>query len=254
LPLSYDVRSPIQIKSHGQKLVGKWEEGEDIFTELNTYERMMGSEIQAVSSSETESDDDDLGMEDAPGLVQDTFLYEDDLLGDWMTPSSEPLPTAASLCYIFRPTPKMQVTVKGNISTVNFQENNNTPLLQRRFGAANPISFASTVEDDRWSHTIATFSKSPASVFRQGDDMQAAMLLCQLSSTTNASRYALLATRPAFSSDCLLPRHSLSSFEPIPISFSSEMEQDERSLMACSPLMQEQTSNAAIMPTAFAEV
>jgi hypothetical protein len=205
---------------------------------------MMGSKIQAVGSFETDSDDDDFGMEGAAGLVQVTSLYEDDLLGDWMTPSSEPLPTAASLCNIFMPTPKM-------LSIVHFQENN-TPLLQRRFGAANPISFVSTLEEER-RNAVATFSKCPASAFRQGDDMHAAMLLCQLSSATSASRDAPLATGPAFSFNCLLPRQSPSSFEPISISFSSEMEQDDGVLMTCYPLLEEQTSNA-IYPTAFVEV
>jgi hypothetical protein len=282
LPVLYGARNPIQIKSHGQKLVGKWEAGENIFVELNNYESMMGSEVQVVSSSETESDDDDFVVEDAPGLIHDASLDEDEPLVDWMTPSSEPLPTAASLCNLFTPTPKMQVTVKSNLSVVNFQENE-MPLLHRHFGSAKPISFISSVEEER----RATFSKSPASDFRRGDDFLAAMLLCQLASAKNASRDALLAPRPAFSSsmesnafDCSLPRQSNFPFEPIPIlsttsemeqdnesllacyqfepipisSITSEMEQDNESLLACYPLiLEEQTSNV-ISPTAFAEV
>jgi hypothetical protein len=227
----------------------------------------MGSKIQAVVSFETESDDDDFGVQDTPGLVQVTSPYEDDLLGDCMTPSSEPLPTAASLCHIFMPMPRMQVTVKRNVPMVQVQENN-TPLLQRCFGAANPISFVSTVlDEEERRHMVAAFSKSPESAFRQGgDDMQAAILLCQLSSATSASschNAPLPATRHAPSPNCWLARQSLSllepnstsSLEPISISFSSEMEQGDGGLMACYPWMMEedQTFNA-IAPIAFVEV
>lgn len=221
----------------------------------------MGSKIQAVVSFETESDDDDFGVQDAPGLVQVTSLYEDDLLGDCMTPSSEPLPTAASLCHIFMPTPRMQVTVKSNATMVQFQENN-TPLLQRRFGAANPISFVSTVlDEEERRHMVAAFSKSPASAFRRGgDDMRAAILLCRLSSATSASRDA--PTRHAPWPNSLLPRQSLSflepnstsSSEPISISFSSEVKQGDGGLMECHPLMEEDQTSNAIAPIAFVEV
>lgn len=252
------ARSSIQIKSHGQKLVGKWEAGENIFLELNKYESMMGSEVQVVSSSETESDDDDL-VEDVPGLIQDVSLMdEDELLVDWMTPILEPLPSASTLCNLFLPTPKMQVTVKSSISPVNVQENG-LHLLHRRFGSANPISFISSVQDER----CATFSKNPASAFRQGDDVLAAVLLCQLSSATNASHRALLATRLALSSaesnglNCLPPRQSIFSFEPIPISSTTlVMEKGNESLMACDPLTLEERTSNVISPTctSFAEV
>jgi hypothetical protein len=235
------------------------EAGEDIFAALDEYETMMGYDIQAVSSSETKSDDDDL-LEDAPGLVQDLFLDEDELFDDWMTPSLKPLPTTGSLCSLFVPPPRMQITVRSNISLMNFQVDG-SPLLQRHFGAANPISFVSALEEE--THQMSdTFSKSPGRAFRltthsQGDDVQAAMLLCQLSSTSNASRDALpLVTRPAFSSafDCLHPQQSLPFFHPIPISSSSEFNDDDERLMLCYPLiLQEQTSNV-FTPTTFAEV
>jgi hypothetical protein len=225
--------------------------GEDIFVELDEYEAMMGHEIQVVSSSETESDDGDL-LEDAPGLVQDLFLDDDELFGEWMTPSVKPLPTAASLCSLFMPPPKMQITVRSNKSAMNFHEDG-SPLLHRQFGAANPISFVSALEEE--PHQMSdTFSKTPGSAFRclathsQGDDVQAAMLLCQLSSTSSASS----AERSAF--DCLLPEQSLPFFRPIPISSSSEIKDDDECLMLCCPLiLQEQTSNV-ITPTIFAEV
>jgi hypothetical protein len=259
LPHLNVARSSIQIKSHGQKLVGKWEAGENIFLEINKYERMMGSEVQVVSSSETESDYDDDLVEDVPGLIQDVSLMDEDgLLVDWMTPILEPLPSASTLCNLLLPTPKMQVTVKRNISVGNVQENG-MHLLHRRFGSAHPISFISSVEDDR----CATFSKTPASALRQCDDVLAAVLLCQLSSATNASRRALLTTRLPFSSsesnglNCLPPRQSIFSFEPIPISSTtSVMERGNESLIPCDPLSLEERTSNVISPTctAFAEV
>lgn len=237
------------------------EAGADIFAELDEYETMMGYEIQVVSSSETESDDDDL-LEDAPGLVQDLFLDEDELFGDWMTPSLKPLPTAASLCSLFVPPPRMQITVRSNISAMNVQEDG-SPLLQRHFGAANPISFFSALEEETRQKSD-TFSKSPASAFRltthnQGDDVQAAMLLCQLSSTSDASRDALpLANRPAFSSaersafGCLHPQESLF---PLPISSSSEVKDDDERLVLCYyPLILQEQISDVITPITFTEV
>jgi hypothetical protein len=240
-------------------LVGKWEAGENIFVDLNNYESMMGSEVQVVSSSETESDDDDL-VEDAPALIQDASLDEDEFLVAWMTPSSEPLLSTASHCYCSLPTPKVQESnssMESNFSIVNVQESG-LHLLHRRFGSANPISFISSEKEDE---RRASFSTSPASAFRHNDDVLAAMLLCQLSSASNASRDALLATRPAFLSaerntlNCLPTRQTNFSFEPIPISSTtSEMELGNKSLMACYPLILEERTSNVISPTAFAEV
>ena len=224
------------------------EAGDDVFAELNEYEQMMGARIPVLEASlpESESEDDEPATEEQ-GLVEDPSPSDSVLL-------HEPQPSAKGLQNtkdaLFSPAPKMKVALRRNIPY--FHEDPSPVLFQAHFGTPNPNSFVSVVED-------APCAPQKSNSNRR-DDVLAAMVLCQLSSTASASTKAkeVTTTRPAFSCattsafDSFRPQtHSF--FRALPASCSS-MEVDRDMPPWCYPkILQEQTS-IVVTPTAFAEV
>lgn len=226
-------------------------DGTDFLAPLYAYERRFGTILgstNVVSSSETESDDDTL-VDKSSDLAADESLEEDEMLADSLV-ADEPalrvsLPTAASLCDLFSPIDPDMMTVNPSKPP----ECPRSPLLLRRFGTPNPISFVSSADedDDDYHKPVELVA------FGQGGDVRAAMLLCQLSSKDTASQDAFSAPSP-FTSSGSYGVISQKLIQPIPASW-AETEQDHEALLACAPIiLQWQDDSITVTPTTIAEV
>ena len=256
---SRHYRSAVQIKSHGQKLLSKAEAGEDIFADLNEYERVTGTNLRPSTQ---------------PGFLGTDGTYFSELMGDAAglvqvrsMDDGENIPPPSRRRALGRPS-----TAAGSRPIISPSEK----MTIGHFGATNPISFLNDSPvfiPDQIDYASAKMPgssvKSPAQNQR---DMHAAMVLCQLGTIDSATQTAVAsrlsfspwanaaaaAARPSFSSgtrsafDCI--QQSLDAFEPISIQNMDNVENQELLAACCPVILQEQTFNPVVTPTEFAEV
>jgi hypothetical protein len=290
----YTHRSPVQIKSHGQKLYSKLKPGDDIFHDLNEYERSTSTHLdpgdngtppyvplhhfmlaqqQQKNKALIQAPEEllartpDVGYESDEDEDDYPFMVEEES-------DEENLPPAVAA---LKPDP-LSSSKPSAMSIQSFLDQSDqysrgrdSPLWQSHFGSPKGISFLNDSPPEFGSTTrsneLATsLAKRPA---QNQQDVHAAMVLCQMDSISKSLQPAPLAptaTRPTpFAPKSTSSQLSFSSsaassaFEPISLKSMDKQRFDESLLAACFPeILQEveddDEGSNVVTPTAFAEV